>query len=368
MKYTYIKNILLGVLLICTTATCCCPSESNDSNGSNNHETSLYFPGKDWETTSPETQGYSSEKFAALKAEIEKKYSTTHLMIVVEGKVVFSMGDLSHNARIASCRKSLLSMLYGKYVEDGTINLDATLKDLNIDDNDGLLDIEKKAKVRHLIAARSGVFHPASNTGDDSKHAPKRGSVEPGTYFLYNNWDFNCAGGVFEQLVGMDIYSAFYQDIASLIGMQDYKLANQKKTGDLTLSKYPAYHFWISTRDMARVGYLMLREGEWNGKQIISKDWVKATTSVVTPRSEMNPASRHTREFDYGYLWWIFNKEYTGYDPNVYKDGYTATGLGGQYITVLPHLDMVIAHKDVNANMEKSTYYALIKKIAGCKQ
>ena len=65
-------------------------------------------------------------------------------------------------------------MLYGKYVEDGTINLDATLKDLNIDDNDGLLDIEKKAKVRHLIAARSGVFHPASNTGDDSKHAPKR--------------------------------------------------------------------------------------------------------------------------------------------------------------------------------------------------
>ena len=94
MKYTYIKNILLGVLLICTTATCCCPSESNDSNGSNNHETSRYFPGKDWETTSPETQGYSSEKFAALKAEIEKKYSTTHLMIVVEGKL-FSLWEIS---------------------------------------------------------------------------------------------------------------------------------------------------------------------------------------------------------------------------------------------------------------------------------
>jgi CubicO group peptidase (beta-lactamase class C family) len=366
--YTYIKNTLLVALLICTTATCKCSSESNDPEVPDKHETSQYFPGKDWETTSPETMGYSSEKFAALKTEIEKRLTTTHLMVVVSGKVIFSMGDLSYNAKIASCRKSLLSMLYGKYVEDGTIDLEATLKDLKIDDIGGLLDIEKKAKVRHLITARSGVFHPASNTGDDYKYAPARGSVEPGTYFLYNNWDFNCAGGIFEQLAGMDIYSAFYKDIALPIGMQDYRLANQKKSGDLTLSKYPAYHFWISTRDMARIGYLMLREGEWDGQQIISKDWVKTTTSVVTPRSEMNPSSRHSHEFDYGYLWWIFNKEFTGYDPTVYKDGYTATGLGGQYITVLPQLDMVIAHKDINSQMEKSTYYMLIKKIAECKQ
>lgn len=367
MKYTCIKNVLIGFLLICITVTCCCFSESTDSEEPDKKENATYFPGTDWETTSPETLGYSSEKFAALKTEIEKKYTTSHLMVVVSGKVVFSMGNLSQNQKIASCRKSLLSMLYGKYVEDGTIDLEATLKDLNIDDLEGLLDKEKKATVRHLITARSGVFHPASNTGDDSKHAPARGSVEPGTYFLYNNWDFNCAGGIFEQLVGKDIYSAFYQDIASPIGMQDYKLANQKKTGDLTLSKYPAYHFWISTRDMARIGYLMLRKGEWNSKQIISQDWVKTTTSVVTPRSEMNPTSRRVLEFDYGYLWWIFNKEFTGYDPNIYKDGYTATGLGGQYITVLPHLDMVIAHKDESAKMQKSTYYNLIKKIADCK-
>jgi CubicO group peptidase (beta-lactamase class C family) len=119
---------------------------------------------------------------------------------------------------------------------------------------------------------------------------------------------------------------------------------------------------------MARIAYLMLNKGMWNGRQVVSEAWVKTTTSVVTPRAEMHPDSRLTKEFDYGYLWWIFCKEFTGYDPNVYGDGYTATGLGGQYFTVLPRLNMVIAHKDETGNMSKSTYYKLIGRVAACRQ
>ena len=289
------------------------------------------FPGENWETVTPETMGYSSSKLEELRKTIQKDYTTTSIMIIVGGKVIFSMGDLEEPVRIASCRKSLMSMLYGKYVENGTIDLESTLEDLGIDDKGGLLPIEKQATVRNLLTARSGIYHPAANDGDDSASAPERGSVRPGTYYLYNNWDFNCLGGIFEKLTGKDIYDAFMEDIAIPVGMQDYKIDNQHKTGitDPTLSNFLAYHFWLSTRDMARIAYLMLHEGNWNGTQVISKDWVKTTTSTFTPRTEMNPKSRHEKEFDYGYLWWVFCKEFKNYDETVYGGGYTATGSGG---------------------------------------
>ena len=328
------------------------------------------YPGENWEEVAPETMGYSSEKLEALRKHIEKDYTTTSMMVVVGGKVIFSMGDIEEPVRIASCRKSLISMLYGKYVENGTVNLEATLEELGIDDKGGLLPIEKQATVRNLLTARSGVYHLASNDGDDTEYAPARGSVQPGTYYLYNNWDFNCLGGIFEKLTGKDIYDAFMEDIAIPVGMQDYKIDNQHKTGitDPTLSNFLAYHFWLSTRDMARIAYLMLHNGQWNGTQVISEDWIKTTTSVFTPRAEMNPKNRLSKEFDYGYLWWVFSKEFKNYDPSIYGGGYTATGSGGQYITVLPALDMVIAHKDKTERSSKSKYYVLISEVAACRQ
>ena len=54
-------------------------------------------------------------------------------------------------------------------------------------------------RVEHLLSARSGVYHPASNGGDDLASAPPRGSQAPGAYYLYSNWDFNVAGAIFEQ-------------------------------------------------------------------------------------------------------------------------------------------------------------------------
>ena len=335
------------------------------------------YPGLEWEKASPESMGYSAEKFADLTAYIDKNLSTTSMMVVVDGKVIYEYTKpgrtLADTVRIASCRKSLLSMMYGKYVEDGTIDLEATLEDLGIDEDpatiDGaLLPVERKAKVRHLITARSGIYHMPSNDGDDHDYAPPRGSQEPGTYFLYNNWDFNCAGAILEMQVGKNIYEIFRDDIAIPIGLQDYYVSGQRKWGNAYYSKFPAYHFWLSTRDMARIAYLMLNNGAWNGRQIVSEEWVRLTTSVVTPRAEMHPDSRLSKEFDYGYLWWLFCKDFSGYDPDVYEDGYTATGLGGQYFTVLPKLNMVIAHKDESGKMGKSTYYKLIGRVAACRK
>ena len=267
---------------------------------------------------------------------------TTGLMAVVGGKVLYEYGDLQKLSYLASVRKSVLSILYGKYVTDGTIQLNMTLEQLGIDDIEGLLPIEKKATIDHLITARSGIYHPASNSGDSTADAPPRGSQEPGAYMLYNNWDFNCAGYIFEKLTHQNIYDALEQDLAGPLAMQDFDRLRQRKSGDLRRSKYPAYHIWLSTRDMARIGYLMLRQGEWDGTQLVPGHWMRRISRVRTSVQNMNPDPYKKGDFGYGYMWWVWDgPKVTG----AYQRAYTASGAYGQYITVLPALDMVVAHK-----------------------
>ena len=325
------------------------------------------YPSPNWEKANPEKYGYDSKKLDAVRTYIIDSLHTTGCMVVVSGEVIFEYGSLIRVSYIASCRKSILAMMIGKYVENKTIDLSQTMADLGIDDIGGLLPIEKQATFNHLITARSGIYHDASNGGDDAERRPPRGSKQPGEYYLYNNWDFNAAGTIFEQLTGRNIYKTFNNDIAIPIGMQDYELSNQKKGGNLSISKFPAYHFYFSTRDMARLGYLMLRNGQWEEEQVVSANWAKTITSVVTPKREMNPITPNRDLFEYGYMWWLFNVD----DVPALKGAYTAWGAMGQYITVIPALDMVIAHKTDSVYERKTSfeqYYTLLRMIIDTKK
>src|SRR5262245_2653094 len=93
----------------------------------------IAYPIRDWERSRPEDSGYSSKRFAALAAYLAT-IDTTAMMVVHQGKVVFEYGDLQRQSYLASVRKSILAMLYGKYVASGKINLDATLEELGMDD------------------------------------------------------------------------------------------------------------------------------------------------------------------------------------------------------------------------------------------
>ncbi|MGA0033963.1 MAG: serine hydrolase domain-containing protein [Burkholderiales bacterium] len=306
------------------------------------------FPGTDWRhIAQPETAGYSPQKLAMLRNYLSS-LDTTALMVVTGGHVLFEYGDPAHVSVLASARKSVLAMLYGKYIHDGTIKLDRTLADIGFDDIKGLSATEKQATVEHLLTARSGIYHPAANSGDDTAHAPERGSVAPGTKHLYNNWDFNAAGAVFEQLAKRDIYDAFGTDLAQPLGMQDFDRARQRKTGNRARSQHLAYHLHLSTRDMARLGLLMLREGRWQDTQVMPAGWSARITRVITPYDELIPERRRRlgagERWGYGHMWWTWDTPAA--DPSdVMAGAYTARGLGGQYITVIPRLDMVIAHK-----------------------
>jgi CubicO group peptidase (beta-lactamase class C family) len=310
--------------------------------------TGTVFPGEEWEFVQPQDlAGYGWDRggLRSTSEFLRDSANTTGLVVVDRGRVVFRFGDIEELSYIASCRKSILAMLYGSWVEKGVIDLDTTIGELGMDDIGGLLEIEKQATIDHLITARSGVYHPASYSGDDLARAPERGSQQPGSYMLYSNWDFNAAGYVFELLTGRDIYDEIQAQLAIPMQFEEWDRSAQSKAGNLTVSQYPAYPIWFSTKDMARIGHLMLHEGNWSGRQIISQEWARKITSIVTPLEEMNPVGRRDGYLGYGYMWWILDgPDATG----PFEGAYWARGAVGQWIAVFPALDLVIAHKTNN--------------------
>jgi CubicO group peptidase (beta-lactamase class C family) len=300
------------------------------------------YPGARWDSiTDPRTVGWTPAGLDSVRARLSA-LPTTGFMAVVGGKVLMSYGNIDTVTYLASVRKSILSMLLGNYVRNGTVDLNASLAKLGMDDHGGLTAAEKEATVRDLFTARSGVYHAASNDGDDLASAPPRGSQKHGTYMLYSNWDFNAAGAAFEIMTKRDIYDALETDLARPIAMQDFDRARHRKTGDSTKSRYLAYHMNFSTRDMARLGLLALRRGNWNGRQVVPADWIDETTRPYTRVSEMNPTRRREGPFGYGHLWWVWDgKDATG----PYEGAFAGLGAVGQHIIVLPKLDLVIAHK-----------------------
>jgi CubicO group peptidase (beta-lactamase class C family) len=353
-------RVLIGALCACIFAAMLFLSETGCTTSPKR-----IFPGATWE----QNLSSLSPKIISDVNTFVRTLETTGLMVVKSGMVVLEYGDVAEVSYIASVRKSVLSMLYGPYVNNGMIRLDATLKELGMSDVGELMPIEEQAKVIDLITARSGVYHSASNDGDLLEYAPERGSQEPGSYWLYNNWDFNAAGAVFERMTGQGIYDALLNDLAIPIGMQDFDRERQQKDEMPETSQYPAYTMWLSTQDMARLGYLMLRDGRWRDRQIIPADWVRRSTKVVIPFSEQHPEFMQSGPFGYGYMWWVWDGSFA---TGPYKGAYTASGAHGQWITVLPELDMVVAHKtfwssteDRRHNVHRDKYYRLLDLLTG---
>jgi CubicO group peptidase (beta-lactamase class C family) len=233
-------------------------------------------------------------------------------------------------------RKSLLSALYGIYTPLNHFDLDASIGSLDIDDDPPLTTEEKQATVRMLLEARSGVYHGyVGGTPGMREGWPKRGSHSPGSYWFYNNWDFNALGSIFEKEFKMPVAKAFEARIARRVGMQDFRVedmyylqAPADASPDFNKSIHPADHFRMSARDLGRFGYLFLRDGEWRGEAVVPKAWVSESTQA------------HSQTGDgegYGYLWWV-----DGFHIPV--GSFSAQGALAKYVVVLPTRDLVVVY------------------------
>lgn len=281
-----------------------------------------------WQNADPAYSGWSVDGLKAAQ-DYAATLKPTAVMVVQDGKVIANWGDVSRKVNVASVRKSLLSALYGIAVSEGRIDLSSTLADLDIDDKTpALTEAEKRATVRDLLMARSGIYHPAAyETGEMQRNRPEPGSHAPGTFWLYNNWDFNALGTIYRQQTGKDIFQSFAQQIAQPIGMQDFSARDGAYVSEQH-STHPAYPFRLSARDAARFGQLYLDGGRWSGRQIIPAAWVKASTTAysATDRGSMG----------YGYLWWTLNPDVFG------SSAALASGYGGQAIAIVPSKHLVV--------------------------
>ncbi len=292
------------------------------------------FPGLAWETSNPEQSGWSENKLTEAKSFFDS-LPPASLIVIDKGKVVVDWGSDTMRIKISSMRKSLLSCLYGIHINNKEIDINKTLKVSGIDDVPPLTAEEKQATIKMLLEARSGVYHSyVAGTPAMRIKMPARGSHLPGTFWYYNNWDFNALGGIFEKQTHTKISEAFNKDIASPLHMQDFKeqdmyyLYANTDAPDYEKSVYPAYHFRMSTRDLARFGYLYLCKGNWNGKQKVPAEWIAESTQSYSVTNDGN---------GYGYLWWV-----NDFGPDI--KCFSAEGALGKYIIVIPGSDLVVVY------------------------
>ncbi|WP_249414008.1 serine hydrolase domain-containing protein [Alteribacter keqinensis] len=296
--------------------------------------TTIFQPATTWEEyESPEEAGWDEDKLNEARAYFNSLNSTAGIAIY-KGKVLFSWGDVASNTNAHSVRKSILSGMYGPYVEDGTIDLNSTMGELGIVDFPPLTTLENQAKIKHLMTSSSGVYLRA---GEESfamrRKRPDRGSHAPGSHFYYNNWDFNVLGTIFNNKAEVDLFEHFEETIADPLGMEDFSLNHTGYREETGRSIHPSYLFKMSARDMARFGQLYLQEGEWEGEQIIPREWIETSTSVQAPV----PGNSI---YDYGFMWWVATEE-----PYKSLGMYSAVGRYGQSIDVIPEKDLVFVHR-----------------------
>jgi len=304
------------------------------------------YPGTEWQRYGSATEsGWSNERLADAR-EFSRSLDSAAVVIVHRGKVVDQWGAVALPLNCHSVRKSILSALYGTHVKAGTIRRDATLAELNIDDNaPSLTEVERGASVLDLLKARSGVYHPALyETPGMKARRPERGSHTPGTFWYYNNWDFNALGSIFEQATDRSLFDEFEERLAGPLDMQDFVRTRHASYVTGKDSIHRAYPFELSARDLARFGLLMLEQGNWQGEQLVPAEWVAESTQSYSDAGNSG---------GYGYMWWVAvdGQHFPGVE--LPPGSYSARGNRGQYLVVVPAWQLVVVHR-VNTFQKKT--------------
>lgn len=287
-----------------------------------------------------EVAGWSEQKLNRAKAYYDSLDSTA-VVAIYDGKILFEWGDVAKNTNAHSVRKSFLSSLYGIYHEKGELDLNETLADLEINELKPLNEVEQQATVADLLTSSSGVFLESGEESWRMRRArPLRGNFAPGTFFYYNNWDFNVLGTIFNKKTEQDLFEVFDKEIAQPLGMEQFSLEQTEYKYEPRKTIHPSYLFRMSARDMARFGQLYLQNGRWDGEQLIPESWISESTSVQMPVPGNSV-------FDFGYMWWVSD---TG--PLAEQDLISAVGRYGQSIDIVRSENLVFVHR-VDSNQRR---------------
>ena len=316
------------------------------------------FPGASWERIAdPAAAGFSAEALDAIHPYVDG-INTSAVMAVVGGRVLFEHGPVDSLSYLASVRKSILAMLYGNYVEDGTIDLGLTLEDLGMDDVQGLLPIEKRARPRPRHGPVGGLS-PGFERRGQPRGRPAARFAEPGTYYLYSNWDFNASGAVFEQLTAATSTTRSKPTSPCRWGSRTGTARSTASRGTRrargtspTTWSLHARHGPDRIRDAAG------RNVE--GERILPDGWAERIVGIVTPSEEMNPEGCAGRVRLRVHVVGVGRPR----RARGFEGAYSGRGAYGQFITVIPSVGMVVAHKTVpDAQTPWSDYMGILTRL-----
>lgn len=292
------------------------------------------WPLKNWQTSTPAEQGMDADRLARLLDAIDETQLNLHSLLVIRhGKIVLEkyFGDYRPDTRHEqySCTKSFLSALVGIALEQGAIaGLERTVVSFFPKKSFAHLD-ERKARmtVEHLLTMTSGldwqegdpIYREMYISPDWVRYVldiPM--AAEPGSAFNYCSGCSHLLSAILQEATGMNTFRFAQENLFLPLGITDAEWST-----DSHGTPIGGWGLQITPRDMAKLGYLYLNGGNWNGKQIVPAAWVQASVE----KHVENPDG-----LDYGYQWWIYPSH----------GAYAALGRAGQTILVAPDLDLIV--------------------------
>ncbi len=306
-----------------------------------------FWPTNGWLSSTPEAQGMDSDSLIAMLENIKQDpyankmindgRSIDSITIIRNGTMVLDgyLYPYDKNIKhiIHSCTKSIVSTLIGVAIDKGYIkDIDQPLFSFFPEYNTAGLDQKKTAiTLKHLLTMSSGLETKDSyiyqwkgigemiNSPDWVQHVIDRPLIaEPGQKFEYSNMSSYLLTAILQkttQMTAMDFARTYLFDPLGIADVGWKTDPNGIYTG--------WGNMMLNPHDMAKIGFLYLNEGEWNGKQIVSKSWVTEST-----KKHLNA----TLFGGYGFQWWV--------EPDRY---FVAAGYQGQFIFVIPKKNMVVA-------------------------
>lgn len=290
-----------------------------------------YYPTKYWKKATPESKNINKDIIDNLNKMILNDFSQIKSAIIIKEDAIiyekYFKGYSEYSLHESACIfKSFLSTVIGTALKNDLIeSVDQKITDIFKDEMPEDLDENfKKITVKHLLTKTSGITWPAPDYKfpEDKRYNDIRLPFslkitdQPGEVFTYKP-DPHILYLIIEKLSGLDFVSYADDSLLSYLGISDYVWNTNFYNDECLLMK---------TRDIAKLGYLYLKNGLWEENQIISPEYINEaiTKQVDGSHPENNP---------YGYLWWI--TEYSNYKC------FYAGGYGGQYLCVVPELELI---------------------------
>jgi CubicO group peptidase (beta-lactamase class C family) len=297
------------------------------------------WPTKGWATSSPEEQGMSSEQLARLvefggNNNMDSLLVTRHGRIVLEATYAPFRPGLKH--RINSATKAVISTLVGMAMRDGKLDgTDRRVMEFFADRTIANLDERKKAiTIRHLLDMTSGIgwtegldgipqtFFAMERSPDWQQFVLDRPMAEPpGTLFYYDSGNSHLLSAILTKVTGKSALDYAREVLFGPLGIEDVTWRSDPQGisgGGAGLYMHP--------RDMAKIGYLYLRSGMWEGKQILPASWIEDVR-----KADVDMRESWAQALRYGSQFWVM--------PD--HDAYMAVGYDRQLIVVMPKLDIV---------------------------